>query len=127
MKNKNLIKIHDVFFISDLIKKYNTSFRLFFNTNRSQYEIHDISQNNSFVISYNKYPDEGLICKLYQTNRENINKTLKLLEEQNEKLTKDKNEFITDNSKEKMKEVISFATKKGDGNLSATQIENIIS
>jgi len=127
MKNKNLIEIHDAFFISELIKKYNASFRLFFNTNRSQYEIHDISQNNSFVISYNKYPDEGLICKLYQTNRENINKTLKLLEEQNEKLTKDKNEFITDNSKEKMKEVLSFATKKGDGNLSATQIENIIS
>ena len=127
MKNKYIIEINDVYFVSQLLQNFNKNFKIFYNTHLKQYEIHDTSLLNSFIISYKRYPDEGLICKLYQTSKENISKTMKAIDDMNEKISTAKNSLICDTSKEKMKEVISFATKKGDGNLSSTQIKNILS
>ena len=126
MKFKNLIKINDIYFINEYLKKINKNFEIFYNTRLNKYEIHNTSLKNSFVISYDKYPNEGLIVKFFKTSRENINKTLKDMEEQNDKITSYKNNLIYDNSKEKMKEIISFAQSKGDGNLSSSQIRNIL-
>ena len=127
MKTKNLIQISDIYFVNEQLKKFNTNFQIFYNTKHKKYEIHDLTLSNSYVISYDKYPDEGLICKFFQTSRENIQKTLKSIEQHNDKLAQDKNNLICDKSKEQMKEVAAFAQKKGDGNLTDQQIGNIIS
>ena len=79
------------------------------------------------MLSYNKYPDEGLIEKYFLTSKQNIHKTLKLIEQENLKLETDKNNLICDNSSQKLKEIITFATKKGNGEISYSQIRNIIS
>lgn len=127
MKKQKLIEINDIYYINDSFKKSSEHLAVFYNLNSQKYELHDLSQKNSFVISYDKYPDEGFLVKYYRTKVENIAKTLKEIDNFNEKLTQNKNNLICDKSDQQLKEVISFALKKGDGDLTASQIRNIVS
>ena len=127
MNKKYLSEINDVYFINEKLKSYDENLKIFYNKKAKRYEVHNNNIRNSFVISFGKYPDEGLIQKFFITNKSNISKTLKLIEEKNSELETSKNNLVCDNSNQKIKEIITFATKKGDGNLSESQIRNIIS
>lgn len=127
MKKHNLIEINDIFYINEKFKDINKNLQIFYNTTAKRYELHDFSQKNSFVISYYKYPDEGFLKKYFQTKIENIERTLQEIENYNEKLTQNKNNLICDKSSQQLKEVVNYAIKKGDGEISKTQISNILS
>ena len=123
---KNLISVNDIFFISEDLKKINKNFKLFFNTLHSRYEIHDISKHNSFVLSYNRYPDRKLITKLYQTKKENMVKLFQEIEKHNEKLEIDKQNKLIDESKQKLNEFVKFTFSNPSTSINSKLLKNIL-
>lgn len=122
---QHLIKINDVYFISDIIKNINPNLDIFYNKNTCIYEVHDTSKFDSFIISYSKYPDQNLIKKLYQTSKENSKKYLDLIQKENEKLLENQNKKLLDDANARFNEIMSFA-EKSSNELSLSAIKKII-
>lgn len=120
-----LIKINDIYFISTQIKNINIYFDIFFNTKTQLFEVHDTSKYDSFIISYNKYPDQNLIKKLYQTSKENSKKFLETIQNENNNLLKNINTKLINDAKDKFNEILSFA-EKSSNELSIPTIKKII-
>lgn len=121
---KHLIKINDIYFISEKIKFLNQNFELFFNKKTNQFEIHDSSKNNSFVLSFSKYPNQNLLEKIEKTSTKNKN-IFKEIEEHNELLFEKKNKFLIEECSEYFDEILKFG-EKTNNNISEKQIKKII-
>ena len=92
------IKIHsDVFDIINRLKKIDESYYLVFNTKKQKYELHSTCQKNNtycLTIPYQQL-DERTIFLARKTRRENKDKLLKEMEEENQKLEKEKIKQLT--------------------------------
>lgn len=126
MSNCILQEINDVYFISSIIKTINPNFKLFYNTIRNCYEVHNFSVKPSLIISYQKYPDYKLIEKLYKTNRNNMKKLFQEIEENNKKLEIKQNNSLLDKSKIQLNEILNYQISNPGKNLSLNQIKNIL-
>jgi len=125
-KQKNLTLINDIFFISEQIKKINKNYRLFYNKNNNKYEVHNINNKESFVISFDSYPNQNLIKKLKETSKENFEKLFKEIELYNKKLEEDKEQAKIDCAKNQLSEIFNYAEKSPTQNLSSKEIKKII-
>lgn len=127
MQLKYLQEINDIFFINKRIKAINPYYKIFYNTKKSQYEVHDLSNlHDTFCISFNHYPNIKIIKRLNESKKENIINLLKSIENENLSLETLHNNNILNTSKDKLKEVLSFA-EKSTTSLSRKQINKIIS
>ncbi len=120
----HLIKINDVFFISEKIKSSNQNFELFFNKKTKQFEIHDTSKPISFVLSFSKYPNQNLIKKIHKTSTKNKN-IFKEIEQHNNSISEKKNKILTEKCSEYFDEILKFS-EKTNNNISEQQIKKII-
>lgn len=122
-----LQKINDVYFINEKIKEVNQHYELYYNTKLKRYEVHDLSNKIcTFCISQTEYPNFSLIIKLFKTKRENAKKYLNEIENHNKELEIKQENHLLDSAKTKFSEVINFANKSTNKNLSREQILNII-
>lgn len=129
MKNavfKNLQEINDVYFISELIKKLNKNYTLYYNQKINRYEIHDTQKTPSLIITYYSYPDQKLIEKLILTKPENSKKIFDQIEKHNEQLRiKNERENIS-KANDYLNEILHYGQSKVDFNISKEQIKKII-
>ena len=116
MKNFNLTEINDIYFISEKIKTINKNFKLFYNQISKHYEIHDISQKDSF----------GLVKKLYYTNKENMKNLFEEIELNNNKLQERFENNTLEHSKLKMNEIFKYQYSNPGKSLSNKQIDKIL-
>lgn len=128
MKNaffKHLIKISDVFYISENIKTLNPNYEIFYNKNTSSFEVHDSAKENSFVVSFVKYPNPNLEVKLEQTKVENKAKIFAEIENYNQKLYNTQTKNISNSANDFFTEILNYSNKS-TGELSSQQIKKII-
>lgn len=125
-ENFKMIKINDVYFISKKIRQYNPNYCLFYAQSLAKYVVYDLSKRE-IVITYDKYPDYGLINKLYITSRQNIDKYLGEIERRNHELELRQINKTISKAQDQICEVFSYAEKKGGETLSQNKIKKIIS
>ncbi len=131
MKNavfSNLIEFEDIYFISQIIKKINNNYRLYFNTKENRYEVHDISKPRalSLCLASKIYPDERMILKLIKTRKENMNKLFRQIENENAKVLENHQCKICNIAKDQLSEVINYSLTKPTHDLSKEEIKKII-
>ena len=124
-ENLKMTKINDVYFISKFLKNFNPNFCLVYLFELNKYAVFDTAKKQ-IVITYDRYPDYGILVKLKVTSRENIQKYLSQIEQKNLEIElKDVNKKIGE-AKDQLCEVFSYAEKAGGGNLGQNQIKKII-
>lgn len=119
--------VNDIFFISERIKEINENYKLFYNKKLKRYEVHDFSNMLTLCVTYNKYPNDKLIKKLTLTKKENARRYIKEIEAENQKLEKENEMKILNNSLDKLNEVFHYAELNSTSDLSKEQIKYIIS
>lgn len=113
-----LIKIYeDVFDITTRLKEIDNDYFVVFNTEKNKYEVHNKSQKNTYCLSV---PFSGLdsrtIDLTLKTRRENIDKLLKEIEQNNEKIEKEANRKTKDLCEFKAKEFFDYSKKHEEPN-----------
>lgn len=113
-----LIKIYeDVFDITTRLKEIDKDYFVVFNTQKNKYEVHNKSQKNTYCLSV---PFSGLdsrtIDLTLKTRRENIDKILKEIEQNNEKIEKDASRKTKDLCEFKAKEFFDYSKKHEEPN-----------
>ena len=126
MTCKNLIKVNDVYFISELIKNINPNFKLFFNTLFKRYEIHNTNERPSFVISCESYPNQTTIEKLLKTNKENMAILFKEIDENNKKLEEKKENELLDKTQSQFTELLNYLDKSPSKSFDNINFKNIL-
>ena len=126
INNKFLIPVSDIYFISEQIKRINSAFCLFYNTQFNRYEIHNTLVSPSFVISFSHYPDYRVIEKIYKTNKENMSILFKEIDEHNKKLDLKHSEQILDKSACQINEIFEFINKNPSASLEHLTLKNIL-
>ena len=126
MEKTKLIEINDVYFISNLIKKINSNFKLFYNQNSNKYEVHNFLEKPSLIISFSRYPDYGLIEKLYYTNKDNMKNLFKNIELSNKNIEIKQQEMFLDKSNQQLNEIFHYELSNPGKTLSKKQIEKIL-
>lgn len=121
---KHLVKINDIYFISEIIKASNQNFELFFNKKTNLFEIHDCSKQNSFMLSFSKYPNQNLVEKIQKTSTKNKN-LFKEIEQHNQSIFEKKNRILLQECSEYFDEILKFG-EKTNNNISEQQIKKII-
>ena len=122
---KNFIKINDTFFISEEIKKINPNYDLFYNKNLKHFEVHDTSKSNSFVLSFNSYPNQNLILKLLKSKTKSATEIFNEIENNNKKILKHKQQQTMTKANDCLNEIFRFQEKQ-TSEISNLQIKNII-
>ena len=113
-----LIKIYeDVFDITTRLKEIDKDYFVVFNTQKNKYEVHNKSQKNTYCLSV---PFSGLdsrtIDLTLKTRRENIDKLLKEIEQNNETIEKDAGRKTKDLCEFKAKEFFDYSKKHEEPN-----------
>lgn len=109
-----LIKIKsDVFDIADRVKEVDSGYFVVYNTVLSRFEVHNRHQKGStFCIVC----DDGLNCKvitkLRKSKIENIDKILREIDENNQKIEQNASKKLKDETSFKLKEMLDYAKKR---------------
>lgn len=122
---QSLIKINDIYYISEQLKNINKNYELFLNINTSKFEVHDTSKPNSFVVLYNKYPDQNLILKLIKSLSISSQKIFNQIEKHNYELHEKQNLKINQMASDYFNEIFNFS-EKITNEVSAGQIKKIL-
>lgn len=122
---KSLIKINDIYYISEQLKNINKNYELFLNINTNKFEVHDTSKPNSFVVSYNKYPDQNLILKLIKSLSISSQEIFNQIEKHNHELHEKQNLKINQMVSDYFNEIFNFS-EKITNEMSAGQIKKIL-
>ncbi len=105
-----LIKIkNDAFNIAERIKKLNPYYFVVYNTKNDKFEVHNSKQTNTFCITCENGLNYSVIQKLRKTNIENIEKILREIESNNEKLEQERKRVLKDEVSFKAKEMFNYA------------------
>ena len=121
-----LTKINDVYFINQSIKKINKNYELFYNKKTDKYEIHNLNQNHSFILSFDKYPNKKLMIKLLKSLYSNPSKIFKEIENHNLKIERKNIIDTLSLTQDKFKEIDKYSNKKLNFDLNSNQIKKII-
>lgn len=122
---QSLIKINDIYYISEQLKNINKNYELFLNINTNKFEVHDTSKPNSFVVSYNKYPDQNLILKLIKSLSISSQEIYNQIEKHNHELHEKQNLKINQMASDYFNEIFNFS-EKITNEVSAVQIKKIL-
>lgn len=122
---QSLIKINDIYYISEQLKNINKNYELFLNINTNKFEVHDTSKPNSFVVSYNKYPDQNLILKLIRSLSISSQEIFNQIEKHNHELHEKQNLKINQMTSDYFNEIFNFS-EKITNEVSAVQIKKIL-
>lgn len=122
---QSLIKINDIYYISEQLKNINKNYELFLNINTNKFEVHDTSKPNSFVVSYNKYPDQNLILKLIKSLSISSQDIFNQIEKHNHELHEKQNLKINQKASDYFNEIFNFS-EKITNEVSAGQIKKIL-
>lgn len=122
---QSLIKINDIYYISEQLKNINKNYELFLNINTNKFEVHDTSKPNSFVVSYNKYPDQNLILKLIKSLSISSQEIFNQIEKHNHELHEKQNLKINLMASDYFNEIFNFS-EKITNEVSASQIKKIL-
>lgn len=122
---QSLIKINDIYYISEQLKNINKNYELFLNINTNKFEVHDTSKPNSFVVSYNKYPDQNLILKLIKSLSISSQEIFNQIEKHNHELHEKQNLKINQMASDYFNEIFNFS-EKITNEVSAGQIKKIL-
>lgn len=122
---QSLIKINDIYYISEQLKNINKNYELFLNINTNKFEVHDTSKPNSFVVSYNKYPDQNLILKLIKCFSISSQEIFNQIEKHNHELHEKQNLKINQKASDYFNEIFNFS-EKITNEVSAGQIKKIL-
>lgn len=122
---QSLIKINDIYYISEQLKNINKNYELFLNINTNKFEVHDTSKPNSFVVSYNKYPDQNLILKLIKSLSISSQDIFNQIEQHNHELHEKQNLKINQMASDYFNEIFNFS-EKITNEVSAGQIKKIL-
>lgn len=122
---QSLIKINDIYYISEQLKNINKNYELFLNINTNKFEVHDTSKPNSFVVSYNKYPDQNLILKLIKSLSISSQDIFNQIEKHNHELHEKQNLKINQIASDYFNEIFNFS-EKITNEVSAGQIKKIL-
>jgi hypothetical protein len=122
---QSLIKINDIYYISEQLKNINKNYELFLNINTNKFEVHDTSKPNSFVVSYNKYPDQNLILKLIKSLSISSQEIFNQIEKHNHELHEKQNLKINQIASDYFNEIFNFS-EKITNEVSAGQIKKIL-
>lgn len=122
---QNLIKINDIYYISEQLNNINQNYELFLNINTNKFEVHDTSKPNSFVVSYNKYPDQNLILKLIKSLSISSQEIFNQIEKHNHELHEKQNLKINQMASDYFNEIFNFS-EKITNEVSAGQIKKIL-
>lgn len=122
---QSLIKINDIYYISEQLKNINKNYELFLNINTNKFEVHDTSKTNSFVVSYNKYPDQNLILKLIKSLSISSQEIFNQIEKHNHELHEKQNLKINQTASDYFNEIFNFS-EKITNEVSAGQIKKIL-
>lgn len=122
---QSLIKINDIYYISEQLTNINKNYELFLNINTNKFEVHDTSKSNSFVVSYNKYPDQNLILKLIKSLSISSQEIFNQIEKHNHELHEKQNLKINQMASDYFNEIFNFS-EKITNEVSAGQIKKIL-
>ena len=122
---QSLIKINDIYYISEQLKNINKNYELFLNINTNKFEVHNTSKPNSFVVSYNKYPDQNLILKLIKSLSISSQDIFNQIEKHNHELHEKQNLKINQMASDYFNEIFNFS-EKITNEVSAGQIKKIL-
>lgn len=122
---QSLIKINDIYYISEQLTNLNKNYELFLNINTNKFEVHDTSKPNSFVVSYNKYPDQNLILKLIKSLSISSQEIFNQIEKHNHELHEKQNLKINQMASDYFNEIFNFS-EKITNEVSAGQIKKIL-
>lgn len=122
---QSLIKINDIYYISEQLTNINKNYELFLNINTNKFEVHDTSKPNSFVVSYNKYPDQNLILKLIKSLSISSQEIFNQIEKHNHELHEKQNLKINQMASDYFNEIFNFS-EKITNEVSAGQIKKIL-
>lgn len=122
---QNLIKINDIYYISEQLINIKQNYELFLNINTNKFEVHDTSKPNSFVVSYNKYPDQNLILKLIKSLSISSQEIFNQIEKHNHELHEKQNLKINQMASDYFNEIFNFS-EKITNEVSAGQIKKIL-
>lgn len=122
---QSLIKINDIYYISEQLKNINKNYELFLNINTNKFEVHDTSKPNSFVVSYNKYPDQNLILKLIKSLSISSQEIFNQIEKHNHELHEKQNLKINQMASDYFNEIFNFS-EKITNEVTAGQIKKIL-
>lgn len=122
---QSLIKINDIYYISEQLTNINKNYELFLNINTNKFEVHDTSKPNSFVVSYNKYPDQNLILKLIKSLSISSQEIFNQIEKHNHELHEKQNLKINQMTSDYFNEIFNFS-EKITNEVSAGQIKKIL-
>lgn len=122
---KHLILVNDTFYISEEIKNINKNYRLFYNKNLCQYEVHNITKNQSFVLCFKNYPNQNLITNLLNSGSKQPKTIFKEIEENNMKIFENNQNKIFNKANDCLNEVFKFS-EKTTSDISQKQIKKII-
>lgn len=122
---KHLIKINDVYFISEQLKTINKNFELFYNKNTNRFEVHNTKSARSFIVSFDKYPNPNLIYKTLKSMNSDIEEISKEIENHNTKIQEKNNLEILQTASDNFREILNFS-EKTNKELSQKQIKKII-
>ena len=113
-----LIKIfEDVFFITNRLKEIDENYFVVFNTQKKKFEVHSSKQKQSYCLTVPyKTLDQRTISLVLKTRKENFDKILKEIEEENAKIEKENKRKINAICEDKAKEIFSFAKSHEDAN-----------
>lgn len=122
---QSLIKINDIYYISEQLTNINKNYELFLNINTNKFEVHDTSKPNSFIVSYNKYPDQNLILKLIKSLSISSQEIFNQIEKHNHELHEKQNLKINQMASDYFNEIFNFS-EKITNEVSAGQIKKIL-
>ena len=108
------IKINnDVFDICDRLKEIDYNYFIVYNTKKNRFEVHNSAQKQTFclVVPFNKL-DARLVGYTRKTRRENAEKIIKEIEENNKKLEVECKRQQSDEMSWKLKEMYDYANNK---------------
>ena len=109
-----LDKINDPMGISFRLTEIDPHYVLVFNKLKKRVEVHNTSNKDntlSVVCPYDKI-DTRLLTLVRQTRKERSEELIKEIEASNEKLEKSNTETITDNARQRVKELLKTKLKK---------------
>lgn len=109
-----LIKIfEDVFDICNRIREIDQGYFVVYNTIKERYEVHHKGlQCSTFCIACDNGLNSTVISKLRKSRIENIDKIMREMEENNQKIEQENKRIIQDETSFKLKEMIDFAKKR---------------
>lgn len=103
--------LNDVFFIEKRVKEIDKNYRIYFNTKKQKFEIHNVGQvGGSYCLTVPfQHLDERTVDLVLRTRIENRNKLIEEIDKENEKIEKNREKTILNEAKDRLFDQIKYS------------------